>query len=508
MQTGSRPLGVKHLYTIEDDRFNTAANRSRPGCPHGSGDLPASSSPKRTASAPVANQNWLSYGHDAQLTNYVKPGLTAATARRLGPVWTKKLDGGIVASPLYVSGSRSPSSRKADTLIVATESGSVYALRPGSGSVLWTRTFGVVDSEASCGPWGISSTAAVDLKRGVVYVISADGWLHALELRTGAEKRGWPISITAEDEDEQREYVWGGLRLLRNMLYVPVASYCDVGDDENEHANGRLVAVDVDRATQAAVFDPVPGEDNLGGIWGWGGASVDPAGKLLFTGIGNSYEYDDDCGCIVDDAGYGDSVVKLTPDLRVAGAGRPAGYPNTGDLDFGSAPLLFRPAGCPPLAAANSKLGVVFMWNRNSMRAGPVANILIGGGYAFVGQPSYSPALRMIYVAGENLPWILPAVGDGVAAFSIDSHCRKFRLRWRTKVGSGPAPPPVVLGDVVIAAGGFGGGYAAIAARTGKALWRFPTSVPALAPVIAAKGRIYAGDFGGNLRVFAPKPAG
>ena len=96
--------------------------------------------------------------------------------------------------------------------------------------MLWTRTFGVVDSEASCGPWGISSTAAVDLKRGVVYVISADGWLHALELRTGAEKRGWPISITAEDEDEQREYVWGGLRLLRNMLYVPVASYCDVGD--------------------------------------------------------------------------------------------------------------------------------------------------------------------------------------------------------------------------------------------------------------------------------------
>ena len=67
--------------------------------------FPASSSPKRTASAPVANQNWLSYGHDAQLTNYVKPGLTAATARRLGPVWTKKLDGGIVASPLYVSGS-------------------------------------------------------------------------------------------------------------------------------------------------------------------------------------------------------------------------------------------------------------------------------------------------------------------------------------------------------------------------------------------------------------------
>jgi hypothetical protein len=225
----------------------------------------------------------------------------------------------------------------------------------------------------------------------------------------------------------------------------------------------------------------------------------------LYTGVGNSYAFDEECHCIVDDAGYGDSVVKLTPDLRVAGFGRPESYPDTGDLDFGSAPLLFRPRGCPPLAAANSKLGVVFVWNRNAMRAGPIANIHVGGGFAFVGQPSYSPALRTIYVAGENLPWLTPRVGDGVAAFWVDSRCR-FNLTWRTKVGSGPAPPPIVVGDVVVAAGGFGGGYAAIAARTGKMLWRFQTSAPALAPVIAAKGRIYAGDFGGSLRVFAPKP--
>jgi hypothetical protein len=468
--------------------------------------LIASPASRGAAPKPTPDRNWLSYGHDGQLTNYVKPGLTAASARRLRPVWTKKLDGGVVASPLYVSGSTS-AARTKDTLIAATEGGSVYAIRASSGAVLWTRKLGVVDSGASCGSWGISSTGAIDVKRGLVYVISADGWLHALDLRTGSEQRGWPIAITAEDEE--LEYVWGGLRLLHNTLYIPVASYCDVGvdesedEDDEEFANGRLVAVDVDRAAQTAVFDPVPGDDNLGGIWGWGGASVDPAGQFVFTGVGNSHTFDDDCGCIVDDAGYGDSVVKLRPDLRVSAAGRPAGYPSTGDLDFGSAPLLFRPAGCPPLAAANSKIGAVFVWNRNAMPAGPIANIPIGGGYAFVGQPSYSPALRMIYVAGENLPWVAPRVGDGVAAFSVDKRCR-FHLQWRTKVGSGPAPPPIVLGDVVIAAGGFGGGYAAISARTGKALWRFQTGAPALAPVIAAKGRIYAADFGGTLRVFAP----
>jgi outer membrane protein assembly factor BamB len=466
----------------------------------------ASSASRRTiAAAPPPAQNWLSYGHDAQLTNYLKPGLTTAAARRLRPVWTKKLDGGIVASPLYVSGSTGASVLKDDTLIVATEAGRVYALRPGSGKVVWTRKFRVVNT-AGCGPWGISSTGAVDLKRGVVYVISADGWLHALNLRTGAEKRGWPISITAEHSDG--EYVWGGLRLLRNLLYVPVASYCDAAGTDGKHANGRLVAINVDRAAQAAVFDPVPGEDNLGGIWGWGGVSVDSAGKLLYTGTGNSYVYDAGCACYVDDAGYGDSVVKLTPDLRVVAASRPQGYPSVGDLDFGSSPLLFHPSGCPPLAAANSKMGITFVWNRSALKTGPTAVINIGGDIAFVGQPSYSPALRMIFITGQNKPWIPPVVGYGVTALSIDGPCKAFATSWRVHVGEGPGPPPLVLGDVVIAAAGNGGGYAAIDARTGKVLWRLQTRAATYAPVIASKGRIYGGDFDGNLRVFAPKPAG
>src|SRR5262245_39011224 len=376
--------------------------------------LASSASTRAATVPPPAAQTWLSYGHDAQLTNYVKPGLTTAAGRRLRQVWAKKLDGGIIASPLYVSGSNAVSSLKTDTLIVATEAGSVYALRPGSGSVVWRRKLGVVTTPNCNNTWGISSTGAVDLKRGVVYVISAPGWLHALNLRTGAEKRGWPVSITAEHSGG--EYVWGGLRLLRNRVYVPVASYCDAAATDGKHANGRLVAVDVDRAKQTAVFDPVPGEDNLGGIWGWGGVSSDQAGQLLYTGTGNSYVYDPGCSCYVDDAGYGDSVVKLTPDLRVVAASRPQGYPGTGDFDFGSSPLLFHPSGCPPLAAANAKLGVTFIWNRNALRAGPSTFVNIGGDVAFVGQPSYSPALRMIFVSGENKPWIPPVVGYGVPA--------------------------------------------------------------------------------------------
>jgi len=430
--------------------------------------------------------------------------LTRKTASRLKQAWAKKLDGPIVASPLYVGGLDGLPSAK-NVLIVATEAGTVYALRPSDGLLLWKRTFGVVATVAQCGTWGISSTGAVDIRRQVVYVISADGWLHALDLRTGAERAGWPIGITTAHPDG--EYVWGGLRLLRDTLYVPVASYCDAPGSDGVRAEGRLVAVDVKRAAQVAMFDPVPGDGNLGAIWGWGGVSVDPGGRRLYTGVGNSYIYDPGCDCYVDDAGYGDSIVMLTPTLQVLGWNRPRPYLSTGDYDFGTAPLLFQPRGCPALAAANSKLGAMYVWNRNRLKSGPRFRMALGDGLSpFVGQPSYAPPLRMIFESHVNISRKGRKIGNGVAAFSVDSRCR-FHLRWRTSIGLGNEPPPLIVGDVVFAAGGDRGGYTALDARTGKVLWRLPTRNSTLAPVIAAGERIFAGDYGGVLRTFVRGPA-
>ena len=93
-------------------------------------------------------------------------------------------------------------------------------------------------------------------------------------------------------------------------------------------------------------------------------------------------------------------------------------------------------------------------------------------------------------------------IGDGIRAFSIDARCR-LHFRWLRSVALGNEPPPLVLDDVLFASGGAAGGYTALAARTGKVLWRFPTRASAYAPVIAAGGRIFAADFGGTMRAFA-----
>jgi len=197
--------------------------------------------PVAGATQPVAPAaSWLAYGHDAQLTNFVPSRLlTPRTAPYLADKWTTKLDGAIVASPLYASGV-SVDGRQRDVLLFETEAGSIYALDPLDGSIIWRDSFGAITTpDDACGSYGFSSTPAIDEQRGVVYAISADGQLHALDLATGAEEPGWPVDVTTARN--QYEYVWAGLRLLGDTLYVGVSSYCDQADPNDLAAEGRLV---------------------------------------------------------------------------------------------------------------------------------------------------------------------------------------------------------------------------------------------------------------------------
>ena len=448
----------------------------------------AGAEPVREAAA------WTAYGHDAQLTNFVPSGvLTPKTAPRLRRVWSRRLDGAIVASPLVALG------RPSATVVVATEGGSVVALAASTGKELWRRALGTVKA-AKCGTYGISSTDVIDLARGRVYVIGASGELHALSLATGEEAAGWPVRLI---ERTRYEYVWGGLRLSGKRLYVPVASYCDVADDDGVSAEGRLVAVDVDDPTHIETFDPVPGYGNLGGIWGYGGVSLEPGGGVVYTAIGNSQG-----GSGFDTDGYGDQVVALSPDLStVLDADLPATVPDTGDFDFGAAPVLFRPPGCQPLAAANNKDGNLYVWNRRRLADGPVATIRLGDRTtAFIAQPSWSPRTKLLYVAGAALT--VPNVDHpkGVVALRVRSGCRFVRA-WKAITGFGNQPPPIVVGDVLLADGGDGGDVFALDARTGRRLWRASTrSVPVGAPLVYAAGTLVAGDAKGTVYAFRVGP--
>jgi outer membrane protein assembly factor BamB len=451
-----------------------------------------------------SNSTWLAYGHDAQLTNFVRSStVNASSGSDLHLVWQAKLDGPIVASPLFAPG-RPVGGLPGDLVVVETDAGTIYALSANDGSIVWQRSFGTVTTpgdDADCGTYGFSSTGAIDLGRGLVYAISADGALHALELGSGAEAPGWPVDVTTARN--RYEYVWGGLRILANRLYVGVASYCDQPDPDNLFAEGRLLSINLDNPTEQVTFDPVPGYGNGGGIWSWGGISVEPNGSALYTGVGNSYVLDPSCNCYVDTAGHGEQMLKLTPELHVVSSNRPPDLQGTGDDDFGSAPVLFQTPGCGPYAAANNKLGLLYIWNRNHLERGPVVSFGLGDGLAaFVGAPSYSPELNTLFEGHITVRKNGEQVGEGVQAITVDAKCH-FHLGWLTQTGDGNQPPPLIVNDLVFSPGGAHGNFTALSARDGHKLWTFSTDgAPTISPAIAANNDIYAGDTAGILRAF------
>jgi len=436
--------------------------------------------------------SWTAYGGNTQLTGFSGSStITAADAHGFSLEWGAQLDGGVVATPLTFDG----------RVYAATEAGSVYALDLVSGSLLWKRSLGTQAAAGDCGSYGVSGTGAIDTRRGLLYVISADGQLQALRLDDGTTAPGWPLTLTTRPEVE---YDWGGLQIVGNRLYVPFASYCDDTDDQGRAGDGRVVAVDLDGPSVAATFDTVPGPDNLGGVWGFGGVSAEPDGSAIYTAVGNSWVTDPVTGELFDAAGFGDSVVRLTADLVPVSSDRPETIPTAGDYDFGAAPLLFQPAGCPPLAAANNKDGLLYVWDRENLAAGPLLSEGIGTVSApFVGAPSWSPRRNLLFVGSAAVIRRGINYGDGVTAYSIGADCTFDRI-WSTVTGIGTQPPPLVLGDVLFADGGFSGGFEALDATTGEVLFTFPTKAATFAGPSAAGNLVLTADFSGVVRAFGP----
>lgn len=450
--------------------------------------------------APAAAETWawLGYGGNPQLTNDVAASaFTPRNVARTKLAWSVHLDGAVVASPL--SARVSINGRWTQVVYVSTEGGSVYALSARDGRTIWRRTFPTATTDA-CGTYGFSSTGAIDLERGLIYEAGADGSVHALDLQTGEERAPWPLSLL---ERPLYEYIWGGLQLIDGRLYVPVASYCDEPDQHGVAAEGRLVAVDPTSAGVTATFDPVPGFGNLGGIWGWGGVAAEPDGSVLYTGVGNSYVHSDTCGCEVDDAGYGDRIVALTPDLStVLASNKPVDVPPEGDEDFGAAPLVFQPRGCPPLLAAKNKLGHLYVWRRDRIADGPIADFPLGDATAaFVGAPSYDAARGTFFVSQVTVHG--RGTGYGIAAFAAGTGCALHQI-WRSTIGAGDQPPPLVVGDIVFDSRGGSGGFGALSAVNGHQLWSFPTKAQTISPLIEADGVLFGGDVDGNVYAFRP----
>jgi outer membrane protein assembly factor BamB len=169
--------------------------------------------------------------------------------------------------------------------------------------------------------------------------------------------------------------------------------------------------------------------------------------------------------------------VKLTLNLAVNDSHAPVVY-NSGDLDFGATPLLFQRASCDPMLAVMQKSGMLYIYDRNKIGSGPIAQFQIGVSTpagSFVGIPAFDPVLNQIYV-NNPVDSANNQFKTGLVALSVTpAPTCAIVTHWNpgtgTSSGSNPSIPPVAANGVVYYGDGVGSVLRAVDAQNGQVLW-------------------------------------
>lgn len=292
------------------------------------------------------------YGNERTNANLSETILTTAnvTPAQFGKLGEYPVDGQIYAQPLYVGGVPIAGQGFRNVVFVATMHNSVYAFDADSPCVttpLWHANLGrplpvsVLRFREINPEVGILSTPVIDLAANTIYVVTASYEsetpvykLHALDLSDGSEKLNGPVVIRANvygngDGSDNGRIVFDasqhlqrpGLLLANNSIYIAFGS---VRDRFPYH--GWILAYDAANiGTQKAVFNVTP-EGGSGGVWQSGrGLAADSEGNV-YAVTGNG-DYD---GAV----NFGESFVKLNPNLQVLDWFTPADWSELSDLDY------------------------------------------------------------------------------------------------------------------------------------------------------------------------------
>jgi outer membrane protein assembly factor BamB len=451
------------------------------------------------AAAPVS---WTTYGFDAQRTGY-NPDETAigvGNAGELHEAWSAGLGAVAVAQPVVAAGVEVGGVAR-NVVYEGSEHGLIFALNAANGHLLWQKRLGSVRTDCYDMPdkvFGIGGAGAISFTgagTGVIYVAGGDGSVHALDLATGAEQPGWPVTSVF---NASREHVYGGLNLFDGRLYVTVASHCEI-----QPYNGRVVAIDVASHTISNVFYAIPPTDGVsgGGIWGPGGVSIDPATGDVFTGTGNA-------DTTPDNFAFSDSILELSSTLSLQSAERPE---LTGtDRDFGSTPIVYRPAGCPTnLVTAMNKSGALFTYSEGDVLGKTVARrfqVADINDDEFIGVPAWDPVTNMLYVSNSS-DSTTNGYKHGLIAFESVDGC-ELKTAWHQTVGPNytPVSPPTVANGVVYYGDGDGNTEYAFDAATGKQLWNSGSTLGgnAYAAPTVVNGELLVASWDHRLYAFTP----
>jgi len=368
---------------------------------------------------------------------------------QFGKLFTQSLDGMEAGQPLYVPDVYIPELRTTHNVVyVATLHDSVYAFDADSNqgsnaSPLWWVNFldpangvttlpvagYVCTGTTGYTEFGIQGTPVIDATRNTIYVLAMTlengayvHKLHALDLGTGAERFGGPVTISASvtignhlyrfiDKYQQQR---PGLLLQDGIVYIAFGSPgCNVKTEM-----GWVMAYDGGTLQQVGAFDASPGVD-ASAIWMSGaGPAGDGNGHIYFsTGDGL---FDANVG----GSHFGDSVLKLSQGdgvLDLADYFTPYNqqYLFDHDFDLGSGQVLLlpeQPSGKFTLAV--DKDGTMYLLDQENMgKFNPIGDTQIQ-------QEVIAPVLgevhagltywdRTVYLAAERTPIMAYSFANG-----------------------------------------------------------------------------------------------
>lgn len=320
---------------------------------------------------------------------------------QFGKKFSQVVDGYVYAQPLYVPGVTIPGKGTHNVVYVATEHDSVYAFDADSNAgananPLWQVSFinpgaginVVTSNDVSCTDLipeiGITGTPAIDVSTGTMYLVAKTKEngnyvqrLHALDIASGAEKFGGPLTIQAQVTgtadgtkkvtfDPFREAQRAGLLVQNGRVYITWASHCDIGP-----YHGWVMAYDAQTLQQRGVWNSTP-NGGLGGVWQSGAGLAADSANLLYLASGNG-TFDKDQG----GKNFGDSIVKMGfsagGKLIVKDYFTPhdQAFLESTDLDLGSGGVLLipdRPGKKHPYVLVQvGKEGTIYLTSRTRM---------------------------------------------------------------------------------------------------------------------------------------------
>ena len=274
------------------------------------------------------------------------------------------VDGKVDAQPLYVS-HLAIAGAAHDVVFVATEHDSVYAFDAQTGAILWQKSLlGSGEStsdDRGCGQVtpeiGVTSTPVIDKTAGpggAIFAVamskdSSSNYyqrLHALDITTGAELFGGPVTINptySSPAGGQKAFSPGqyaeraALLLANQTIYTSWTSHCDV-----QPYSGWIVGFSETTLAQTAVLNVAADSDGGPSVWmSGGGLAADSGGSIYLITANGTFEPTLTSGGFPQNGDYGNSILRLSTtggSLAVADYFAPSNEvaESAADLDLGS----------------------------------------------------------------------------------------------------------------------------------------------------------------------------